>query len=165
MLTVLYLIFNEGYAASSGERLVREELATEAIRLGRLLAELMPDEPEVLGLLALMVLLHSRRAARATAEGELVALPEQDRSLWDLDLIEQGQALVKRCLARNQPGPYQLQAAINAVHSDAPTARKPTRTRSSRCRPAAGVHADRDRGAQPSRRGRRGQWSPARRSS
>ena len=121
VLAVAYLIFSEGYAASSGERLIREELATEAIRLGRLLAKLMPDEPEVLGLLALMLLLHSRRAARTTTTGELVPLPEQDRSLWDHDLIDQGQALVKRCLARNQPGPYQLQAAINAVHSDALT--------------------------------------------
>jgi RNA polymerase sigma-70 factor, ECF subfamily len=122
VLAVVYLIFNESYAASSGERLTREELATEAIRLGRLLAELMPDEPEVLGLLALMLLLHSRRRARGTTNGELVPLPEQDRTLWDHDLIDQGQALVKRCLRRNQPGPYQLQAAINAVHSDAPTA-------------------------------------------
>jgi RNA polymerase sigma-70 factor, ECF subfamily len=122
VLAVVYLIFNEGYAASSGERLTREELASEAIRLGRLLAELMPDEPEVLGLLALMLLLHSRSAARTTTKGELVPLPEQNRSLWDHDLIEEGQAIVKRCLRRNQPGPYQLQAAINAVHSDAPTA-------------------------------------------
>jgi RNA polymerase sigma-70 factor, ECF subfamily len=122
VLAVIYLIFNEGYAASSGERLIREELATEAIRLGRLLAELMPDEPEVLGLLALMLLLHSRRGARATASEHLVPLPEQDRSRWDHDLIEEGHALVKRCLARDQPGPYQLQAAINAVHSDAPAA-------------------------------------------
>jgi RNA polymerase sigma-70 factor (ECF subfamily) len=122
VLGVVYLIFNEGYAASSGERLIREELATEAIRLGRQLTQLMPDEPEVLGLLALMALLHSRRAARATAQGELVPLPEQDRSLWDHALITEGQKLVKRCLRRNQPGPYQLQAAINAVHSDAPGA-------------------------------------------
>ena len=122
VLAVVYLIFNEGYAASSGERLVREELASEAIRLGRLLSELMPDEPEVLGLLALMLLVHSRRAARTIAGGDLVPLPEQDRSLWDHDLIEEGQALVRRCLRRNEPGPYQLQAAINAVHTDAPTA-------------------------------------------
>jgi RNA polymerase sigma-70 factor, ECF subfamily len=122
VLAVVYLIFNEGYTASSGERLIREELASEAIRLGRVLAELMPDEPEVLGLLALMLLQHSRRAARTTAAGELVPLPEQDRSLWDRDPIQEGQGLVKRCLRRNQPGPYQLQAAINAVHSDAPTA-------------------------------------------
>ena len=122
VLAVVYLIFNEGFLASSGEELIREELATEAIRLGRQLAELMPDEPEVLGLLALMLLLHSRRGARTTANGELVPLPEQDRSLWEDDLIEEGQALVKRCLRRNQPGPYQLQAAINAVHSEAATA-------------------------------------------
>ena len=122
VLAVVYLIFNEGYAASSGERLIRKELASEAIRLGRLLAELMPDEPEVLGLLALMLLVHSRHAARTSAQGELVPLPEQNRGLWDQDLIEEGQTLVKRCLRRNEPGPYQLQAAINAVHSDAPTA-------------------------------------------
>jgi RNA polymerase sigma-70 factor (ECF subfamily) len=124
VLAVVYLIFNEGFLASSGEHLIREELATEAIRLGRQLAELMPDEPEVLGLLALMLLLHSRRGARTTVNGELVPLPEQDRSLWEDDLIEEGQALVKRCLRRNQPGPYQLQAAINAVHSEAGTATK-----------------------------------------
>ncbi len=122
VLAVVYLIFNEGYAASSGDRLIREELASEAIRLGRLLAELMPDEPEVLGLLALMLLVHSRHAARTSTQGELVPLPEQNRRLWDQDLIEEGQTLVKRCLRRNHPGPYQLQAAINAVHSDAPTA-------------------------------------------
>jgi len=121
VLAVVYLIFNEGYAASSGEMLIREELAQEAIRLGRLLAELMPDEPEVLGLLALMLLEYSRSAARVTPEGELVPLPEQDRSRWDRDLIAEGQGLVKRCLRRNQPAPYQIQAAINAVHSDAPT--------------------------------------------
>ncbi|HZE04230.1 MAG TPA: DUF6596 domain-containing protein, partial [Solirubrobacteraceae bacterium] len=122
VLAVIYLVFNEGYAASSGEWLIREELATEAIRLGRLLAELMPDEPEVLGLLALLLLLHSRRAARTTTTGELVPLPEQDRTLWNRDLIDEGQTLVKRCLRRGRPGSYQLQAAINAVHSDAGTA-------------------------------------------
>jgi RNA polymerase sigma-70 factor (ECF subfamily) len=122
VLAVIYLVFNEGYAASSGESLVREDLCAEAIRLGRLLAELMPDEPEALGLLALMLLAHSRRAARTTADGELVLLADQDRGLWDRALIEQGQALVRRCLRRGQPGPYQIQAAINAVHSDAPDA-------------------------------------------
>ena len=121
-LAVVYLIFNEGYAASSGERLVREDLISEAIRLGRLLAELMPDEPEVMGLLALMLLIESRRGARATPHGDLVLLADQDRDRWDRDLIAEGQAIVRRCLRRNQPGPYQLQAAINAVHSDAPTA-------------------------------------------
>jgi RNA polymerase sigma-70 factor (ECF subfamily) len=120
VLAVVYLIFNEGYAASSGEQLVREDLSAEAIRLGRLLAELMPDEPEVQGLLALLLLVDSRRAARTSSDGALVLLADQDRALWDNDLIEEGQAIVKDCLRRNQPGPYQLQAAINAVHSDGP---------------------------------------------
>ena len=122
VLAVVYLIFTEGHTASSGERLVREDLCAEAIRLGRLLAELMPDEPEVLGLLALMLLTESRRAARVGRDGELVLLPDQDRSLWDDELIAEGQALVRACLRRNRPGVYQIQAAINAVHSDAPTA-------------------------------------------
>jgi RNA polymerase sigma-70 factor (ECF subfamily) len=122
VLAVVYLIFNEGYAASSGDRLVREDLCAEAIRLGRLLAELMPDEPEVMGLLALMLLVESRRAGRTTADGELVLLADQDRALWDQGLVAEGQAIVRRCLARDQPGPYQIQAAINAVHSDAPGA-------------------------------------------
>ena len=119
VLAVVYLIFNEGYAASSGDDLIRAELCAEAVRLGRLLAELMPDEPEVLGLLALMLLIESRRAARTTEAGDLVLLPEQDRGHWDRGLIAEGQSLVQRCLRRNQPGPYQIQAAINAVHSDA----------------------------------------------
>jgi RNA polymerase sigma-70 factor (ECF subfamily) len=121
VLTVVYLIFNEGYTASSGRRLVREDLCAEAIRLGRLLVELMPDEPEAMGLLALMLLAESRRAARTTQDGDLVLLADQDRSLWDRELIAEGQAIVRRCLHRDQPGPYQIQAAINAVHSDAPT--------------------------------------------
>ena len=122
VLAVVYLIFNEGYAASAGDALVRRELCAEAIRLGRVLAELMPDEPEVLGLLALMLLVDARRDARATPDGALVLLADQDRSRWDRDQIAEGQALVRRCLRRNQPGPYQVQAAINAVHSDAPAA-------------------------------------------
>ena len=122
VLAVVYLIFNEGYSASSGGGLVREELCTEAIRLGRLLASLMPDEPEVEGLLALMLLIESRRAARFTPDGGLVLLADQDRRLWDSDLVAEGQELVRQCLRRNRPGPYQLQAAINAVHSDAATA-------------------------------------------
>ena len=122
VLAVVYLIFNEGYAASSGDRLVREELCTEAIRLGRILAQLMPDEPEVMGLLALMLLIDSRRATRTTLDGEVILLADQDRSRWDRDLIAEGQAIVRQCLERNQPGPYQIQAAINAVHSDAPDA-------------------------------------------
>ena len=122
VLAVVYLIFNEGYTASSGQALVRADLCAEAIRLGRLLAGLMPDEPEVLGLLALMLLIESRRAARMTTGGHLVLLADQDRSRWDGALIAEGQAIVRQCLRRNQPGPYQIQAAINAVHSDAPSA-------------------------------------------
>jgi RNA polymerase sigma-70 factor (ECF subfamily) len=122
VLAVVYLIFTEGHTASSGDRLVREELCAEAVRLGRLLAELMPDEPEVAGLLALMLLVDSRRPARTGPDGELVLLADQDRSLWDAGLIAEGQSLVRACLRRNQPGPYQLQAAMNAVHSDAPDA-------------------------------------------
>ncbi|MGW5865079.1 RNA polymerase sigma factor [Streptomyces sp. NPDC055239] len=122
VLAVIYLVFNEGYTASAGDALVREDLCAEAIRLGRLLTELMPDEPEALGLLALMLLSESRRAARTTADDELVLLADQDRGLWDQTLITEGQTLVRRCLRRDRPGPYQIQAAINAVHSDAPTA-------------------------------------------
>ncbi|MET8833796.1 sigma-70 family RNA polymerase sigma factor [Micromonospora sp. NPDC004540] len=122
VLAVVYLIFTEGHTASAGERLVRDELCTEAIRLGRLLAELMPDEPEVLGLLALMLLTDARRGARTGPDGALVPLGAQDRSRWDRALIAEGQAVVRRCLRRNRPGPYQIQAAINAVHSDAATA-------------------------------------------
>jgi RNA polymerase sigma-70 factor, ECF subfamily len=123
VLAVVYLVFNEGYAASSGKKLMRDELCAEAIRLGRLLDELMPDEPEVMGILALMLLLESRRPARVAADGALVLLSDQDRALWDRGLVAEGQAIVRRCLRRNEPGPYQIQAAINAVHSDAPDAR------------------------------------------
>jgi RNA polymerase sigma-70 factor, ECF subfamily len=122
VLAVIYLIFNEGYTASSGDRLVREDLCAEAIRLARLLAELMPDEPEVMGLLALVLLTGSRSAARTGPRGDLVLLADQDRGRWDRGLIAEGQAIVLACLRRNQPGPYQIQAAINAVHSDAATA-------------------------------------------
>ena len=119
VLAVIYLIFNEGYTASAGECLVREDLCAEAIRLGRLAATLVPEDLEATGLLALMLLVESRRAARATTDGGLVLLAQQDRGLWNRRLIEEGQALVRLCLRRNQPGPYQIQAAINAVHSDA----------------------------------------------
>jgi RNA polymerase sigma-70 factor (ECF subfamily) len=119
VLAVVYLVFNEGYVASAGDDLVRGELCGEAIRLARLLVELMPDEPEVVGLLALLLLTEARRPARTAPDGSLVRLADQDRSLWDQGLIEEGQALVRACLRRNAPGPYQIQAAINAVHSDA----------------------------------------------
>ncbi len=122
VLTVVYLIFNEGYTASAGDRLGRDDLCAEAIRLGRLLTGLMPDEPEVAGLVALMLLTQARRATRTTAAGDLIVLADQDRQRWDRDLIAEGQLLVRACLRRNQPGPYQIQAAINAVHTDAPTA-------------------------------------------
>ncbi|SNS59087.1 RNA polymerase, sigma subunit, ECF family [Geodermatophilus saharensis] len=121
VLAVVALVFTEGHTASSGPGLVRTDLCAEAVRLGRELAELMPDEPEVLGLLALLLLVESRRAARVSATGELVPLAEQDRTRWDAALVAEGQELVRRCLRRGAPGPYQVQAAIQAVHSDPPT--------------------------------------------
>ncbi len=119
VLAVVYLVYNEGHVATAGESLIRDELAAEAVRLARLLAELMPDEPEVTGLLALLLLSESRRPARVGPDGTLVPLAEQDRRLWDRHLIDEGQDLVRACLRRNRPGPYQIQAAIAAVHSDA----------------------------------------------
>ncbi|MEU5694579.1 sigma-70 family RNA polymerase sigma factor [Actinosynnema sp. NPDC020468] len=120
VLAVVYLVFNEGYAASSGDVPVREDLCAEAVRLARLLAGLLPDEPEVAGLLALLLLTHARRAARVDAEGGLVLLGDQDRTRWDGALLAEGRELVRRCLRRGAPGPYQIQAAIGAVHSDPP---------------------------------------------
>jgi RNA polymerase sigma-70 factor (ECF subfamily) len=122
VMAVIYLIFNEGYVASTGDALHREDLCVEAIRLTRVLVDLMPDEAEVFGLLALLLLTHSRRSARTGPGGTLVLLPAQDRSQWNVSEIEEGKDLIRRCLARNSPGPYQIQAAINAVHVDAPTA-------------------------------------------
>lgn len=122
VLAVIYLVYNEGHTASAGEQLTRDDLCVEATRLARLLVELMPDEPEAVGLLALLLLTQSRRPARLDESGRLVRLGDQDRSRWDRTLIAEGQALVRACLRRNRPGPYQLQAAIAAVHSDALTA-------------------------------------------
>ena len=119
VLAVIYLIFNEGYAATAGS-LMRPDLCAEAVRLARVLAGLMPDEPEAQGLLALLLLLHARSAARVTAGGSLARLAEQDRRRWDRELITEGQAIVRACVKRGRPGPYQVQAAINAVHSVAP---------------------------------------------
>ncbi len=121
VLHVIYLVFNEGYSASSGESLTRADLSAEAIRLGRLLVELLP-EPEVLGLLALMLLHESRRPARTSPDGELILLDDQDRALWDRGQIAEGAALVQRALASRRIGPYTLQAAIAAVHAEAPVA-------------------------------------------
>lgn len=121
VLGVIYLIYTEGHTATSGEHLLRADLCTEALRLARLLAELMPDEPEALGLLGLLLLSESRRSARTGPDGVLGPLSEQDRSTWDQALIAEGHEVVRRCLRRGRPGPYQLQAAIAAVHADART--------------------------------------------
>jgi len=119
---VLYLIFNEGYTASSGEELQRVELTAEAIRLTRMLRSALPDDGEVAGLLALMLLTDSRRTARSTADGGLVPIDEQDRTLWDRAQISEGAELILSTLARGAVGPYQIQAAIAAIHAEAPSA-------------------------------------------
>ena len=122
VLSVVYLIFNEGYGAAEGDRLVRGELCSEAIRLGRLLAQLMPDDAEVLGLLALMLLVDARRLARVDDQGGYVALADQDRSRWDAGRVREGLRTLDRALTLRRPGPYQLQAAIAALHMQAPSA-------------------------------------------
>ncbi|WP_245963806.1 RNA polymerase sigma factor [Terracoccus luteus] len=122
VLAVVYLVFTEGHRATSGENLVRTDLCAEAVRLGRVLVELMPDEPEAAGLLALLLLTDARRGARTGPGGEPVLLAEQDRTRWDSGLVAEGHAIVRSCLRRGRPGPYQLQAAIAAVHTDASTA-------------------------------------------
>jgi RNA polymerase sigma-70 factor, ECF subfamily len=119
VLAVLYLLFNEGYAATSGADLVRRELCAEAIRLARTLATLMPDEPEALGLLALMLLQHARRAARVDDEGDVVTLEHQDRARWDAGEINEGLGLLDAAMQHDRAGPYQLQAAIAACHATA----------------------------------------------
>jgi RNA polymerase sigma-70 factor, ECF subfamily len=122
VLASIYLIYTEGHTATAGPALTRTDLSTEAIRIGRVIATLMPDEPEVIGLLALMLLTEARRPSRVDAHGSMVRLADQDRSRWNPNLIAEGHELVRACLRRNQPGPFQIQAAIAAVHTDAPTA-------------------------------------------
>ncbi|MGH9125763.1 MAG: RNA polymerase sigma factor, partial [Acidimicrobiales bacterium] len=122
VLAAIYLIYTEGHTATSGGGLTRVDLSSEAIRLGRVLVSLMPDEPEALGLLALLLLTEARREARLAADGSMVRLADQDRGRWDGGLIDEGHQLVRACLRRNQPGSFQIQAAIAAVHADAPTA-------------------------------------------
>jgi RNA polymerase sigma-70 factor (ECF subfamily) len=122
VLTAIYLIYTEGHTATTGERLTRVDLSLEAIRLARVLTELLPDEPEAVGLLALTLLTEARRPARTAPDGSMIRLTDQDRSRWDPLLIAEGHTLVRACLRRNQPGPFQIQAAIAAVHADAATA-------------------------------------------
>lgn len=122
VLAAVYLVYGEGHTATSGPALTKADLCTEAIRLGRTLVELMRDEPEAAGLLALMLLSDARRGARIATDNTMVRLADQDRAKWDRDLISEGHELVRACLRRNQPGPFQIQAAIAAVHTDAPTA-------------------------------------------
>ena len=177
VLSVIYLVFNEGYTATASDTLVRADLCVEAVRLGRLLVELMPDEAEAIGLLALMLLHDARRAARTDAAGDLVTLEDQDRSLWDRARIEEGVALVEDALRRRRAGPYQLQAAIVAVHAEAPSAAETDWPRDRRAvHGAAAAATVTDRRAQPrgcdgdgvghgprprANRGPRGRWPPS----
>ncbi|MGB0112084.1 MAG: DUF6596 domain-containing protein, partial [Ilumatobacteraceae bacterium] len=122
VLAAIYLIFNEGHTSTSGDHLSRVDLSAEAIRLGGVLVELMPDEPEAAGLLSLMLITDARRPARTASDGSMIRLADQDRTLWDREHIEEGSALLRACLRRNQPGPLQIQAAIAAVHAGSPSA-------------------------------------------
>ena len=122
MLVAIYLIYTEGHTATTGDNLTRVDLSREAIRLARVLTDLMPDEPEAVGLLALTLLSEARRPARIAPDGSMIRLADQDRTRWDRMLVAEGHTLVRACLRRNQPGPFQIQAAIAAVHADAATA-------------------------------------------
>ena len=163
VLAVIYLIFNEGYSASSGDALIRRDLCAEAIRLARLVANLMPDEPEAAGLLALLILQHSRRDARTGPTGELIVLEEQDRTRWHHAEIEEGAAIIERAMTARRPGPYQLQAAIAAIHAQAPAARRHRLAADRRTlRPPRRTAALAHHRTQPRRRDRHGR-RPARR--
>ena len=159
VLVAIYLIYTEGHTATSGDRLTRVDLSREAIRLARVLTDLMPDEPEAVGLLALTLLTEARRPARTAPDGSMIRLADQDRSLWDRTLITEGHSLVRACLRRDQPGPFQVQAAIAAVHADATTAAATDWVADRRpLRPPLRAAAGRGDRPQPGRRHRRGAW-------